>query len=117
VLFAVVAHIGEEQVAEHHALGTVGACLLHRVAHRALVHLVRARSGELDPVDRDPEPVGLELEQLGPHRVHRDPLGVGVERHQEPGHLEPEHRSGPVQREGAVLAAAPAHPGPHCTCL
>lgn len=59
------------------------------------------------------EPVGLEHEQLGAHGVHGHAVGVGVERDEEAGDVEPEDLTGPVQGEGAVLAAAPAHPRPH----
>ena len=112
--FAVFADIGEEQVAEDDPLDACLARLGHRRAHAGLVDVVRAGGRDLDDVEREAEPLRLNLEQRPPHGVHRDPVCVGVDAHEQSLDLDGPLGARDVQRVRAVLAAAPAHPRPGC---
>ena len=56
--------------------------LLHRRRHRALVHLVRTRRRNRNLPERQPQRVGLRLQQLDAHRMHRHALMDFVHRRQ-----------------------------------
>ncbi len=109
-LLAVGADVGEEEVAEDHAGHAVGHRGVDGFGHEPLVLGVRARPRQLHHVHGQVESVGLGQQQLAPDGVHRDPIGVGVHRAQEADDVERGILAGAVQRERAVLAAAPAHP-------
>jgi iron complex transport system substrate-binding protein len=66
-------------------------------------------------MQRQAEALGLGLEERPAHGVHGDPVGVGVQRGEQPGHVDLPLLVDGIEREGAVLPAAPAHPrpGPH----
>ena len=110
VALAVLAHILEEEVAEHDLLDARAARRFHRVAHARFVDGVRAGRRDVDDVQRQAEPVCLRLQERAPHRVHRDPVGVGVHGHEQRLHVEAELVACGRERERAVLAAAPTHP-------
>ena len=79
--------------------------------HEGLIGLVRAGPWQLDDVERQAEPVGLRVQQLPPNPVHGDASCVGVDGAQEPDDVDRGVLPSAVQRERAVLAGAPAHPG------
>jgi len=108
--FPVGADVGQEKVAEDHVLDARRCCLRHRRRHLRFVDLVRARRRDLDDPQRKAQPVGLRLEQRPAHGVHGDAVGVGIHRHQQRRHVDVEVLASSVEGEGAVLAAAPAHP-------
>ena len=84
IAFAVLADVLEEQVAEDHLLDAVATRGRDGARHPLLVDVVRTERRDLDDVERHAETVGLRVEQLAPHRVHRDPVRVGVHRDEEP---------------------------------
>ena len=107
---AVLTHVLEEEVAEHHLLDPGVAGDGEGAGHRGLVDVVRARRRDVDDVDGNVEARGLRGEELPAHRVHGDAIGIGVHGDEEGGDVEVELGAGDVQRHRAVLAAAPAHP-------
>ena len=76
---------------------------LHGAAHRALVDVVRARRRNRNLPQRQPERVGLRLQHVDTHRVHRDPLRRLVDRRQQ-------------RRRARHPAAAGRAPSRRCPC-
>ena len=104
-------HVLEEEVPEDHLGDAVLARNGQSVAHEALVDLVRARKRQLDDVHGEAQAVRLLLEQSAAHGVHGHPVRCVVDGAQEAGDVDPELVSSDVEGKGAVLPAAPAHPG------
>jgi hypothetical protein len=110
LLLAVGTDVLEEEVAEDEPLDAVVAGVVDRAAHELLVLLVGARPRQLHDVQRQTEALRLGDEELASHGVHGHPIGGRVHRHQKTDDLDLGIGTSRGEGEGAVLAAAPAHP-------
>ena len=109
--FPVRADVAEEQIAEDDMRDARAPKLFERGAHRALVCFVRTRRG--DPDLRAPQRGRgeLEVEQLFPHAVHRDPSEAVRHRRESADELELAGLLDSVRGHRAVFARAPRDDG------
>ena len=106
-LLAVLPDIGEKQVAECR----VGEALAHRAGdglpHFLFVDLIRARRWNRHHPERKAERLGLGLQHLDAHRMHRHPLRRLVDRGQQRANRDVAALPQGVHHPGAVFAARP----------
>ena len=105
--FAIIADVLQEEVAEGHGGNRLGGGALPDVAHALLVLGVRARGREFHHPQREASQLGLGLDQRAADGMHGHAVGGGIEGRDERGDTNVRLLAEPVQRPGAVLAAAP----------
>ena len=79
VAFPRRAYVFEEEIAEHRRLDVGSACGDDGGGNARFVDVVGARRRDLDDVNREAETLGLHLEQVASHRMHRDTVRSDVD--------------------------------------
>src|SRR5579871_2703727 len=102
---AIRTNVGEVEIAEHDVLDAAASMLREGRRHRCLVFLVASGSRNFDGVQRQSEALRLLVQQRAAHAVHADAVEIAGDGGEQ--RLDLPHLLDLVEREAAVLAAAP----------
>ena len=97
----------QENIAENEPAGSDRFKMLHGAAHRRFVIFHVPFGRQVDDIKRNPDAVGLPLQQLRRDAVHRRPPGAAVDCREQCDDLVTILLQDLVEGEGGIFAAAP----------
>src|SRR5580658_7745535 len=112
LLHAIRPHILKKQIAKCDSFNPLGNCLRASPRHQRFILLIRTRPRQRHRPQRQPGSRSLPLHQLTPHRMHRHPPCLFVNRCHQPHYLALFPPPQNVQAPGAILPAAPRQENP-----